>query len=245
MIARFFGQHGIKELGLTSSFGLVFTRPTNVTPVTHEPRTTTASRQDPPIMQSFGADIHAADAEDTTHSHDPIDPSQLADQAAIFLNSTSSELRKIALRKLNHEEYPDREKFNLIGLKDPSPEVRAIAASFIYIDLPKLTPLLLNIAANDPSSDVRLSASLNLNCQFTCNGVALQPRDVRALESDIPLLIKAISYVGSSEYILGILDDIWCDMNDESRALLTAIPTFRMDDNAKRILESHSDKVCR
>src|SRR3569833_1703483 len=90
MIARFFGQHGIKELGLTSSFGLVFTRPTNVTPVTHEPRTTTASRQDPPIMQSNKTNIHAADAEDTTHSHDPIDPSQLADQAAIFLNSTSS-----------------------------------------------------------------------------------------------------------------------------------------------------------
>lgn len=144
----------------------------------------------------------------------------------VFMNSKIDEERAIALRNINNQERPDRQKYNEIGLLDSSSKVRSFAASFYNTELNKLTPILLKIIASDPDQQVRFSATMNLTCQFTCNGTEYTDEDIRALEENLPLVESGIRTTENEEMgrmLLEMLDFVWCDLTTDSQKKLTSL----------------------
>ncbi len=90
-----------------------------------------------------------------------VDPALAEDQTASFLNSKSATERQKALEVINQQGHPERDKYNEIGLRDPSPVVRAKAASFMSGD--HSVPLLIKAMAHDPDPKVRASAAHSLS----------------------------------------------------------------------------------
>ncbi|MDD2914991.1 MAG: hypothetical protein PHP70_06695 [Gallionella sp.] len=183
----------------------------------------------------------------------PVDASMAEDQTVIFMSSKTAKGKEDALRKINLQSHPDRNKYNQIGIKDTFPEVRKTAAYMLRMELTKLTPILLEIMATDPDPRVRLSAALNLQCQFTCNGTEYTTKDIETLESDLLLLEKAFSDEIAGRYILEILDFVWCDITEKSRTSITValgssfpygMYTPSIDDSTKKFLRHFSGKSC-
>jgi len=177
------------------------------------------------------------------------DVSMSEDQTVVFANGKTDKERKEALHKINLQGHSDRQKYNQIGLKDPSPEVRAIAAYFLHLDLVELTPILLKAMTSDPAREVRLNAALNLECQYNCNGVQVEPRDIQSLESDLRLLEQAIRNETSGRYVIDILINVWCKISEKSRKPLELIlksdlpygdSTVGINEIAKFLLKHHS-----
>lgn len=153
------------------------------------------------------------------------------DWVVIFMNGKIVDERAIALRNINNQDHPDRQKYNEIGLRDSSSEVRQRAASFYHTELDKLTPILSKIIANDPNQQVRFSAASNLSCQFTCNGAEYTDEDIRALEDNLPLVESALrntetevmGNLAMEKTLLGMLDFVWCDMTTDSQKKLAKL----------------------
>jgi len=69
-----------------------------------------------------------------------VDPELAEDQTARFLHSESAAEREKALDIINQQIHPESDKYNEIGLRDPSPAVRARAASFLGGDPDHFVP---------------------------------------------------------------------------------------------------------
>ncbi len=153
------------------------------------------------------------------------------DWVVIFTNIKIDEERAVALRNINNQDHPDRQKYNEVGLRDSSSKVRGFAASFYYTELDKLTPTLLKIIASDPSQQVRFSAARNLSCQFTCNGAEYTDEDIRALEDNFPLIESSLRNTETEQMgnlamekeLLHMLDFVWCDMTTDSQNKLAKL----------------------
>jgi uncharacterized protein YecT (DUF1311 family) len=91
-----------------------------------------------------------------------VDPELAEDQTARFLHSESAAEREKALDVINQQFHPESDKYNEIGLRDPSPAVRARAASFLRGD-PGHVPLLIKAMAHDPDPKVRANAGDSLS----------------------------------------------------------------------------------
>lgn len=185
--------------------------------------------------------------------YESVDASMAEDQTVIFMNSKTGKGREDALHKINLQGHPDRNKYNELGLKDSFPEVRKTAAYMLWMDLTKLTPILLKVMTSDPDQKVRLSAALNLHCQFTCNGTKYTTEDIEVLESDLPLLGKAVRDEVAGRYVVEMLDFVWCDMTEKARVSITAVlesglpygkSTVGIDESAKKLLRHHSSEQC-
>ena len=185
------------------------------------------------------------------------------DWVYIFMNSKIEEEKAVALRNINNQDRPDRQKYNEIGLRDSFPRVRNFAASFYRVELEKLTPILLKIIASDPNQSVKFSAAMNLSCQFTCNGAEYAEEDVQALEDNLHLLETGLRTTENDEMgrmLLNILDTVRCDMTTDSQKklakLLSSDLTIKyksggqvivnsdLNLSAKRILNENLENPC-
>ena len=92
-----------------------------------------------------------------------VDPGLAEDQAARFLHSESAAEREKALDIINQQFHPESDKYNEIGLRDPSPAVRARAASLLGGDPDHFVPLLIKAMAHDPDPKVRANAGESLS----------------------------------------------------------------------------------
>jgi len=182
----------------------------------------------------------------------PRDPAFAEDQSTNFLNGKTGKDRKDALNTINAQDKPDRQKYNKLGLKDSSPEVRATAAYSLNLKLAELTPILLTVITGDTDPEVRLHAALNLHRQF-CYGGDYEPKDAEVLVSDLPMLEKAIRNEDAGRYVVEILDQIWCDIPENSRKPITSVlasklpyghDTVGIDDLAKQLLITHTNDKC-
>lgn len=99
------------------------------------------------LAENLGLDCH----------YGRVDPALGEDQTANFLRSKSATEREKALEVINQQGHSERDKYNEIGLRDPSPAVRAKAASFL-----NSVPLLIKAMAHDPDPKVRASAGGSL-----------------------------------------------------------------------------------
>jgi uncharacterized protein YecT (DUF1311 family) len=99
-----------------------------------------------------------------------VDPSLAEDQTASFLHGKATSERRDALHKINLQIHPERDKYNEIGLKDPAPEVRGIAAWFLRGQPEVFVPMLINVMVADPDARVRASAAHSLSRFYTDNG---------------------------------------------------------------------------
>jgi hypothetical protein len=199
-------------------------------------------------MPIFGG--YLVEERDSSCNYGPVDFSMSTDQTVVFMNGKTGKYRKEALHKLNLQGHPNRQKYNEIGLKDPSHEVRSIAAYFLYLDLSRLIPALLKVITTDPNPDVKLHAALNLHCQITCNGVDYESKDALGLEGNLPMLERAIRDEVAGRYVVEILDSVWCDMTEKSRRSIASVlasdlpygkSELGINDLAKKLLSEHSE----
>ena len=133
-----------------------------------------------------------------------VDPSKAADQRMRFLKNKSAKLRKDALHEMNLQCYEDRDKYNEIGLKDPSAEVRHIAAYFLRGEPNHFVPLLIYVMANDPDSSVRASAGYSLTHFYTDNG-SDGDLYIKPLEDNLDKLLIGLKKVETVRSIVEIL----------------------------------------
>lgn len=133
-----------------------------------------------------------------------IDPSLAEDQTDRFMHSKSAPERKEALQKINQQIHPERAKYNEIGLRDPSPEVREIAAYFLRGDPNYFVPILINVMANDPNANVRSSAGSSLSSFYTDNGTEGYDY-IKPLEDNLDNLLKGLDNVETVGLVVDIL----------------------------------------
>jgi hypothetical protein len=77
----------------------------------------------------------------------------------------------------------------------------------------------LRLIANDPVSGVRNAAADQLNCTFMCV-TAPDREDIDALEANLPMLIAAMANPEGQRHVVSVVDLIWCDLSEASRARL-------------------------
>jgi hypothetical protein len=149
-------QHVLLEL-LSSDCHLPYIRLEGSTPdgadfVHHGLRVSGFRTRSEALAGNYGMDCH----------YYRVDPALGEDQTPNFLNSKSATEREKALRVINQQGHPERDKYNEAGLRDPSPDVRAKAASFLRGDPSRFVPLLIKAMAQDPDPKVRARAGYSL-----------------------------------------------------------------------------------
>ncbi len=136
--------------------------------------------------------------------YEQVDPSLAKDQTERFLNAKTGKERKDALHKINLQERQDRDEYNEIGLRDPSPEVRIIAAFFLRGNPDHFVPMLINVIASDPDARVRGSAGASLTHFYTDNG-SDGYLHVEPLENNLEKLLSGLENLETLGSIVEIL----------------------------------------
>jgi hypothetical protein len=167
-------------------------------------------RSDVPTFVSFVVTIYE-NYDDTktnkpmeTRNYMRVDPSKAYDQKAVFLTGKTGLQRKEALHEINLQCYEERDKYNEIGLNDPSPDVRAIAAGFLSGMPYHFVPMLINTIANDPNAKVRASAGYSLSHFYTDNG-AEGYLYIKPLENNLDKLLMGLRNVETVRPVVEIL----------------------------------------
>ena len=157
------------------------------------------------------------------------------------------------LSTLTSDSNPFTNNYFELALNDQNARIRKEGARFVYGEFRIVTPLLLKVMASDPDDAVRLSAALNLNCRYLCNGVDYSSGDAMALASNLPLLERAIRDEVAGRYVVEILDTVWCDLTDESRRSISSVlasdlpygkDSVGINDLAKGLIAEHSSNPC-
>lgn len=136
-----------------------------------------------------------------------VDPALGEDHTERFLHSKSATERKEALHKINlqgDQEHPERDKYNEIGLKDPSPDVREIAAYFLRGEPEHFVPILINMMADDPDGKVRASAGYSLSSFYTDNGSDGDDY-IKPLEDNLEKLLSGLKHAETLRSVVDIL----------------------------------------
>jgi uncharacterized protein len=137
-------------------------------------------------------------------SYGQVDPSMAKDQTNNFLHGKTGEERRDALRKINGQLHPERDKYNEIGLHDKSPLVRATAAFLLRGNPDRSVPMLINIMVDDPDANVRRHAGSSLSHIYTDNG-AEGFLHIKPLESNLDKLLKGLKNVETLGPVVAIL----------------------------------------
>ena len=161
-----------------------------------------------------------------------MDPSKAYDQKALFLNGKTGLQRGEALHEINLQCYEERDKYNEIGLRDPSPEVRDIAAGSLRGVPDHFVPMLINSIANDPDAKVRASAGYSLSHFYTDNG-SEGYLYIKPLENKLDKLLIGLKNAETVRSVVEILDSTACDMSVKNRekilsALRKQLKTIRL-----------------
>jgi hypothetical protein len=139
-----------------------------------------------------------------TRSYRQVNPSKAKDQTIIFLTGKTGPERKEALHEINLQCYSEREKYNEIGLRDQSPDVRDVAVWFLRGEPDHFVPMLINTMALDPDAKVRASAGTSLSHFYTDNGsdgdIYIKP-----LEKNLDKLLLGLKNVETLRSIVEIL----------------------------------------
>jgi hypothetical protein len=149
----------------------------------------------------------------------PVDPSLAQDQTENFLNGKTGAERNDALKKINQQIHPDGDKYNEIGVRDPSPLVRDTAAWHLRGEPDHFVPILIHLMANDPDARVRASAGYSLSHFYTDNGSEGELY-VKPLEDNLDELLKGLKNVETVRSIVNILGGrsfVPCFMSSKSR----------------------------
>jgi ankyrin repeat protein len=136
-----------------------------------------------------------------------IKPPLAEDHTESFLHSKSATERKEALHEINLQGdrgHPERDKYNEIGLKDPSPDVREIAAYFLRGEPEHFVPILINVMADDPDAQVRASAGYSLSSFYTDNGSDGDDY-IRPLEDNLEKLLSGLKHAETLRSVVNIL----------------------------------------
>jgi hypothetical protein len=143
------------------------------------------------------------------------------------------------------DEY--RQRYFELATRDSAWQVRKIGA-YMWVGDARTVPILLKIVTSDGHHDVRLSAALNLQCRFTCNGNEHDASDISAFENDLTVLDAAVREESGGRYIIEILDATWCELSLETRksvdkTLASTLPygrdTVGINDLAKDVRSRH------
>jgi ankyrin repeat protein len=152
-----------------------------------------------------------------------IKPPLAEDHTESFLHSKSATERKEALHQINLQGHPEQAKYNEMGLKDPSPDVREIAASFLVGEPEHFVPMLINVMADDPDARVRASAGDTLDHFYTDNG-ADGDLYIKPLEDNLEKLLSGLKNAETIRSVVNILGNRYagvsiapCDMSVKSR----------------------------
>jgi hypothetical protein len=156
-------------------------------------------------------------------SYGQVDPSMAEDQTVNFLTGKTGLERKDALHKINLQGHAERDKYNEIGLKDPSPDVREIAAAFLRGDPERFVPMLIDVMAHDPDLSVRRSAGFSLSHFYTDNG-SEGDLYIKPLEKNLDALLSGLKNTETIRSIINILGSRYtggsfapCYMSPESK----------------------------
>jgi uncharacterized protein len=149
-------------------------------------------------------------------SYGRVDPSMAKDQTKNFLGGKTGEERQKALRIINGQLHPERDKYNEIGLRDNSPLVRATAAFLLRGNPDRSVPMLINIMVHDPDASVRKSAGWSLSHIYADNG-AEGSLHIRPLESNLDELLMGLKNAETLVSVVEILDSNSCYMSAKSR----------------------------
>lgn len=133
-----------------------------------------------------------------------VDPSKANDQIVLFLNGKTHQQRKLALHEMNLQCYEERNKYNEIGFRDSSPDVRAIAASFLGGKPEHFVPMLIKVMVNDPNAEVRASAGYSLSHFYTDNG-SDGYLYIKTLEDNLDKLLKGLKNKETARSVVNIL----------------------------------------
>ncbi len=133
-----------------------------------------------------------------------VDPSMAEDQTVIFLNGKTGQERGDALHKINLQGHSERDKYNEQGLRDTSPDVREMAASFLRGDPNHFVPVLIDVMAYDVAPDVRASAGYSLSHFYTDNG-AEGYLYIKPLEKGLDKLLIGLKNTETLRSIVAIL----------------------------------------
>lgn len=155
-----------------------------------------------------------------------IKPPLAEDHTESFLHSKSATERKEALHQINlqgDQGHPERDKYNEIGLKDPSPDVREIAAYFLRGEPEHFVPILIHVMADDPDGQVRASAGHSLSSFYTDNG-SDGDLYIKPLEDNLEKLLSGLKNAETLRSVIDILGNRYagvsiapCLMSFESR----------------------------
>jgi uncharacterized protein len=118
-----------------------------------------------------------------------IQEQSLPEWIRIFRETKSESKRRKALIAINFGDHPDRQKFNNIGLGDPSPLVRERAVGFLSGDEKEFVPKLIKFMATDASPEIRFTAADSLSHWYTDNGA---DGDATLITRDIDLVLSAL-----------------------------------------------------
>ena len=129
-----------------------------------------------------------------------IQEQSLPEWIRIFRETKFESKRREALIAINYGDHPDRQKFNNIGLGDPSPLVRERAVGFLGGEEKEFVPKKIKAMATDVSQKVRFSAAVSLSHWYTDNGAngdaTLITRDIdlvlSSLDLDYPETMRAV-----------------------------------------------------
>ncbi len=133
-----------------------------------------------------------------------VDPSTAKDQTVKFIHGKTGKARQEALHKINLQLREDRDKYNELGLKDKSPAVRETAAFFLRGKPNRFVPMIINIIANDPNSEVRASAGYSLSSFYTSND-SEGDLYIKPLERNLDKLFKGLKRVETVRSVVSIL----------------------------------------
>src|SRR5512145_323577 len=169
-----------------------------------------------------------------TQNYREVEPYKADDQIIAFRNGKTTLQRKQALHEMNLQCYPDRNKYNIIGLKDSSAEVRSIAALFLRGKPNHFIPLLIDAMINDPNADVRYSAAFNLSECYTSDDSSGK-QHIEPLENNLDKLLIGLKNPQIGIYVANILG-----LSTTS----TSVSSCHMsNNNRKKILKVLNDQL--
>lgn len=167
-------------------------------------------------------------------NYGPVDPSMAEDQTVAFLNGKTGAEREDALHKINLQIHPERDKYNELGLRDTSPDVRETAASFLRGNPDHFVPMLISVIAHDADSSVRASAGYSLSHFYTDNG-ADGYLYITPLEKGLDELLSGLRNTETLRSIVNILGERY---TGESVA-----PCYMSVENRKKVILALKEKL--
>jgi hypothetical protein len=163
-----------------------------------------------------------------------VDPSKANDQVKAFLTGKTGKKREEALHEINLQGYENRDKYNEIGLRDHSPNVRKTAVWFLRGEPNHFVPLLINVMVHDQDAKVRASAGFSLSHFYTDNG-SDDFLYIKPLEDNLDKLLMGLKNVETMRSVVEILGNRYTGRS--------FAPCYMSIQNKEKIIEALKEQL--